>query len=192
MKKICCVWLALLMALSGLALQALGAAEPLALVFSDVQAAEGSTITVTLSAKNNPGIKGIGAVLDYDHTVLRLTGATGNIEVGTWMIDTITQDDIVMWYSTDAFTVDGPIITLTFQVLEGTAGSTAVGLTFGDWDSVSDVTGSDITDFSVQAGTVTIADSTTVLKGDIDGNGVVNLKDVTRLFQYVNKQIDQL
>jgi hypothetical protein len=31
--------------------------------------------------------------------------------------------------------------------------------------------------------------SDTIVKGDVNGDGSVNLKDVTKLFQYVNKQI---
>jgi hypothetical protein len=192
MKKLCCFLLALALAVMGVTLSALGA-EPLDLVMSDGAAMPGGTVTVTLSAKNNPGMKGIGAVVDYDHDVLRLVSGQGNIADGTWMIDTIAQDDIVMWYSTTAFADDGDIVTLTFQVLDtAQKGTTTVGLAFGDWDSVSDASGKDITDFTVQTGTVTIQEPQTIQPGDTSGDGTIDLKDVTLLFQYVNGQIDAL
>jgi hypothetical protein len=96
-------------------------------------------------------------VVDYDSTALKLVSASGNISNGTWKIDGIANDGVILWYGDDAFTADSAIVTLTFQVLDSAkSGATSVGLSFGNWDSVSDVNGSDIDNVSVAAGTVTV------------------------------------
>jgi hypothetical protein len=51
---------------------------------------------------------------------------------------------------------------------------------------VTDSTASDAT--SDTSSTLPTTGSDTVIKGDVNGDGSVNLKDVTSLFQYVNKQ----
>jgi hypothetical protein len=150
---------------------------------TNAAAKAGGTVTVSVQVKNNPGIKGISAVVDYDSTVLQLVSASGKISTGTWEIDTIAADNAVLWYSDTAFTADGDIMTLTFRVKDSAkAGTTAVSLKFGAWDSVSDVNGNDIEGFSVVAGTVTIGDRT---PGDVNGDGKVNISDVVRLAEYV-------
>jgi uncharacterized repeat protein (TIGR02543 family) len=155
----------------------------LQLVVTDATARAGETVTVSVRTKNNPGIKGIGAVVDYDSTVLQLVSASGQISSGTWMVDSIADDGVIVWYSTDAFTDDSDIVTLTFRVLDtAQTGTTVVGLTFGDWDSVSDVDGNDLANVYVTEGTVTITDRT---PGDINGDGRVNISDVVLLAEYV-------
>jgi uncharacterized repeat protein (TIGR02543 family) len=157
--------------------------DSLQLVVTDGTARAGDTVTVSVQAKNNPGIKGISAAVNYDSTVLQLVSATGKISSGTWMIDTIADDGIILWYSTDAFTADSDIVTLTFRVAADAApGKSTVSLSFGDWDSVSDANGSDIEHFSVVSGTIEIIDRT---PGDVNNDGKVNISDVVRLAEYV-------
>ena len=157
-------------------------ADQLTLSFGSAEARPTESFTLTLSLGNNPGIKGISAEVTYDESVLQLDSAEALISSGTWMIDSIAEDHLIYWYSTEAFTGEA-VIKLSFTVLAGAPeGEFPVSLTFGVWDSVVDATGNEITSFNVVPGVVTV---THRIPGDIDGNGRVNLSDVIRLAEYV-------
>lgn len=158
------------------------------LVVSNAKANLGKTVDVTVSLANNPGIIGTRFTLSYDKSKLELTA----VKNGTVFDDTAftSNNDItavpftVYWEDALASsnnTSNGVLVTFTFKVLEDAEiGTTPVeiaidsGSTFNyDLDNVKIV--------SVN-GSVEIANRT---PGDVNGDGVVNSKDLVILKRYL-------
>ena len=132
MKRIFCLVLSavLLLGLIGVGASAEG---KLQLVVTGGTAAPGETVEVVLSAENNPGLKGIHCLVDYDDTVLIYKGyealtpppdEDGNQHTWSyakkthdlmWYFDGITEDYQMMTYD------DEGLIKLRFQVAEDAA-----------------------------------------------------------------------
>ena len=135
MKRIFCLVLSavLLLGLIGVGASAEG---KLQLVVTGGTAAPGETVEVVLSAENNPGLKGIHCLVDYDDTVLIYKGyealtpppdEDGNQHTWSyakkthdlmWYFDGITEDYQMMTYD------DEGLIKLRFQVAEDAAPGT--------------------------------------------------------------------
>ncbi len=156
--------------------------DALTLTLGDAEARPGETFTVTLQLTNNPGIKGISAEVIYDENVMTLVSATPKISAGTWSVETIAEDHLIYWYNTDAFT-GTDVVELTFTVADSAEeGEYAIGLQFGDWDSVVGPDNNEIESFNIVPGTLTV---THRIPGDINGDGKVGLSDVVLLATYV-------
>lgn len=157
-----------------------------AFVVSDVSAKAGSTVTVDISIKNNPGITAFNFSVDYPEEVMALTG----VEYKTLFSSkasgskTMTSPFIISWFSTlsEDETANGVIATLTFKVNEDVeAGSYPINLTY-DENNVFDSSFTNIA-FSVDNGDVIVTD---YVPGDVNGDTVVNMKDIVLLQQYLN------
>ena len=156
--------------------------DALTLTLTDAEARPGETFTVTLELTNNTGIKGISAEVVYDESVMALVSATPKIEGGSWSVDTIAEDHLIFWYSTEAF-AGTDVVELTFRVADDAPeGAFPIGLQFGDWDGIVAGNGEEIEDYSVVPGTLTV---THRIPGDLTGDGKVNISDVVRLAEYV-------
>ena len=157
-----------------------------AFVVSDVSAKAGSTVTVDISIKNNPGITAFNFSVDYPEEVMALTG----VEYKTLFSSkasgskTMTSPFIISWFSTlsEDETSNGVIATLTFKVNEDVeAGSYPINLTY-DENNVFDLSFTNIV-FAVDNGDVIVTD---YIPGDVNGDTVVNMKDIVLLQQYLN------
>ena len=130
------------------------------LVISDATASPGGEVEVLLSIQNNPGIRGISTEIMYDSSILELIEAVPQMPdgLGTWSLDTVLSDHIVYWYNIEKVAYSGEnIILLKFKVAESAAeGTTEIGLRFGDWDGIYDVTDAPIDDYDITPGKVTI------------------------------------
>ena len=156
--------------------------DDFALLLGSAEARPTETFTLTLRVQNNPGLKGISAMLAYDESAVKLVSAETKIAFGTWMVDNIAEDRLIYWYSTDSFTGQ-EVIKLTFQVLETAAeGTYAIELRLGEWDGICGIDGETIEDTVLVPGTLTV---TRRIPGDITGDGKVNISDVIRLAEYV-------
>ncbi len=155
-------------------------------VISDINTKAGSTVTVDISVKNNPGITAFNFAIDYPTEVMTLTGVEYKTLFSTKATGskTMTSPFIISWFSTasEDETANGVIATLTFKVNEDVeAGSYPINLTY-DENNVFDSTFTNIT-FAVDNGDVTITD---YVPGDVNGDTVVNMKDIVLLQQYLN------
>lgn len=157
-----------------------------AFVVSDVSAKAGSTVTVDISINNNPGITAFNFSVDYPEEVMSLTG----VEYKTLFSSkasgskTMTSPFIISWFSTlsEDETANGVIVTLTFKVNEDVeAGSYPINLTY-DENNVFDSSFTNIA-FAVDNGNVVVTD---YVPGDVNGDTVVNMKDIVLLQQYLN------
>ncbi len=156
------------------------------LVVAKVYATTDSEATVDVSIKNNPGITALKVLLEYPDNVLTLT----NVEYPKLFSSRGTGGNqykspfVMSWFSTRSQneTASGVFARLTFKVKENVAiGSYAIKLSY-DADNVINING-DKVNFNVENGAVAIYDS---MSGDINGDKLINMKDLVLLQQKLN------
>lgn len=155
------------------------------IVVESKTAVAGETVSVTIVVKNNPGIASLKLRVAYD-PMLTLTGVTYNMSIGGQFQQPQKLESPVTlnWFNGTADSEgDWIFATLTFAVSDSAEGGSSAGVSVTyNPDDVYDITETNIP-FAIVNGSVEIID---YLPGDINGDGVVNNKDVTRLFQYLS------
>ena len=148
----------------------------------------GDVVEMTVMLEQNPGLAGMSLSIDYDSEVLTLTNvqeagmlASGNLTPGG---DVAAQPYNIIWddgASHENHTETGAILTLTFTVNEDAeAGETTVTLGYAS-DSTFNVDLQDVP-LHISGATLTIVKHT---PGDVDGDGEIDLADVTTLCRYL-------
>ena len=161
-----------------------GENDPLIVVESKTVRA-GNTVAVNISIKNNPGIASLKMKVAFGAD-LTLTEVVYNNDMGgnSQLPQKLTTPVTLNWYNGAANT-NGDIIyaTLFFAVSENAESGTdaAITVTYNPED-VYNIDEEDIC-FAVQNGNVHII---RYIPGDINDDGKVNNKDLTRLFQYLS------
>ena len=155
------------------------------IVVDTVTSAVGKTVEVTIALKNNPGIASMKLKVDYDETALALQSVQYNSTVGgqSQQPQTMASPVTLNWYNGSANS-NGDYIyaTLVFLVKNtASAGDSDITVTY-DSEDVYNLDNTNI-DFAVQNGQITIVDH---IAGDISGDGAVNNKDLSLLFQYLS------
>ena len=148
----------------------------------------GQTVSVNISLKNNPGITSMRINVAYDSAVLRLTGVEYNIAMGGQSVlpENIEMlDGTLILYWTDGFqdfVSDDVFATLTFEVSPDAVANTttSISVTY-DTEDIYDADEENVL-FVTEDGIITFID---YIPGDINGDGVVNTKDTTRLMRYL-------
>ena len=155
MKRFVSLLLSVLLLVSMATIPAYAESEP-TLALSRASVTAGSEVELLLSVRDHAGLKGLSAEVDYDDTVLTLVSAVPKTQLGTWDVDTIDQDHVLFWYSTESFTEE-VLVGLRFRVAEDAAvGESPVSLRFGDWRGVYDAQGEAIEAYSVVPGAVNV------------------------------------
>lgn len=148
-------------------------------------ASAGDSIDVAIALKNNPGVASMKLKVTFD-SLLTLENITYNSSIGgqSQQPQKMTSPVTLNWYNGSADSEgDWTFATLTFRVSENAEADETANVTVTyNADDVYDISETNV-DFEVQNGTITISD---YLPGDINGDGVVNNKDLTRLFQYLS------
>lgn len=155
-------------------------------ILSGKSAKIGSTFTVDVSIKNNPGITSLNVVLDYPTNTFTLTNveykdlfsskATGS--------NKLTSPFIMSWFSSKSENekANGVLATLTFSVSENAEkGTYPINLTY-DKENVFDSSFNNI-DFDIANAEISVTDS---IPGDVNGDTKVNMKDIVLIQQYLN------
>ena len=156
---------------------------------SSVYAAAGETLKVDVSIEDNPGIFMVLFNIVYDENVLELTGIDYNLELFPAHIMTGNSQDgketFRAWDIGNRFEgcekncEDGVFMTLNFRVLDtAKAGTTEISLLSYAQESL----GRENIDFNVVPGTVSI----TEVPYDLNGDGILNSKDLVRLMKYIS------
>lgn len=149
----------------------------------------GETIKVDVRLENNPGIASMKVKIVYDNSVFTLTGVTHNEEMGGSLeelpdLSTVKSPCTLLWDNGGTgpdYTEDGVFVTLTFEVSENAAKGRYYTITaIYDTDEIYNSADFSVP-FEVVPGKFVIFDC---LAGDIDGNGKVNTRDITRLRRY--------
>lgn len=157
----------------------------------------GETITVNVRLENNPGIASMRIELIYDNAVFTLTGLEYNSAMGGQTnppedLSNYQSPFVLYWnnggLSTD-YTEDGVFATLTFLVSEEVAKGRSYTITaVYDPDEIYNGQDENVT-FEVTEGKFVVYDC---VAGDIDGNGKVNMRDLTVLQRYYSGWNDQV
>lgn len=187
-KKILAIFLAVIFTLScftGLVYAVEQAAETGKITVEKICAAAGSTVDVDLVISENPGIAGALLTVEYDE-MLTLKGCSNGASFAA--LDFTEPGEFkspcnFWWDSLDAVaTDDGTILTLTFEVSENAQKNKRlhvdVSYRYGDIYSY-DMSSLNV---GIVNGNVTVID---YKPGDVNGDGVINGKDVTLIRKYV-------
>ncbi len=158
------------------------------IVVDSKNAVVGKTVTMNVCLQNNPGITSMKFNVQYDSTLLKLTNIKYNTAMGGQSVLPENINNIngyLVLYWTDGFSnfdEDGVFATLTFNVSEDAVidTTTSIVVTY-DAEDIYDAEESNVTYFC-EDGVLAFIN---YIPGDINGDGVVNTKDTTRLMRYL-------
>lgn len=177
--------LVIIMALPATPIVAQAATPEMTIRASEITALAGSEVQIQLTLENNPGLAAMKVKVAFDD-ILTLTDVVFNDAMGGHyqMPQTYTSPVSLTWYNGSANFTDSSAVfaTLTFTVAEDAAAGEVARLKITH--NPSDVYNIAETDIPLTAidGSVTVM---VCVPGDINGDEVTNLKDLTRLFQYL-------
>lgn len=160
------------------------------IVVDNKNAVIGKTVTVKISLKNNTGITSMRINVAYDNATLKLTNVKYNALMGGQTvlpenIDALNGTVVLYWANGFAnYSQDDVFATLTFDVADTASADTVttISVTY-DAEDIYDVDETNV-NFFCDDGIITLID---YIPGDINGDGVVNPKDTTRLMRYLAK-----
>jgi hypothetical protein len=152
----------------------------------------GTTVSLPITVTNNPGFAAFSVNVTYDSSKLTLTGVTSGIAGSAFpnqFLLTTTPGNQRLLFANDGgatdFTQNGVIGYLNFTVAAGAPiGDTAVGIALGTGQVVNNAN-EEIIETTFIGGRVTISN---VIPGDVNGDGIVNTLDLTRLARYLAGQ----
>ena len=120
MKKVFCFLLVAVLLCGAYGISAFADGGTLIVTDAAKTVEPGEDFTMDVVIADNPGFAAMILDLDYDHSALQLTGAAGVIGVGSWEINDVCQNDVIVWYDGINITINGPIVRLYFKVRENT------------------------------------------------------------------------
>ena len=150
---------------------------------SSVRARAGQTITVKVDLSANKGISNMRLQLTYPEgfTLERIQRGGGLSTLFFTPPGKLTANPVnFVWDGTEADISEGCILELTFRIADTVAvGEYSISLSYQK-DDVLDGSLEGI-DLALQSGTVSVVEFT---RGDIDGDGVIGMKDLGALRKY--------
>lgn len=149
----------------------------------NVSGKPGEEVTVDIALKNNPGIDGICFNVSYDANSMSFVRATA-VENSNVKCDNDNTPLVITWEDgEETSNAERTIVQIVFCINEDAAGSVyPISLDYVPTEKYEiETNGVEIK--TVSGEIVVIGDH---IPGDINGDGRVNMKDVTRLHQYVN------
>lgn len=151
------------------------------IVFGSKNVTKGKQFTVNVEVKNNPGFNTASLKIKYDIDKLKLISA----ELGESYAAgaTVSYDNLpyVTFIRSDNVTADSVMLILTFEALA--VGESNISLEYSAGD-ISNIKEEDV-NFAVVDGKITVVEYT---PGDINNDGRINTKDLTRLIKYINHE----
>ena len=153
------------------------------IIVENKNARKGEEVILNLNVKNNPGFNSASIRIDYDKNVMTLE----NAELGELYAScTPSYDNLpyITFYGPRNITSDGLLLKLIFKIKDNAeSGDYAVGVTYSEGD-IANVAEEDV-NFAIVSGKISVTKYT---PGDINGDGAVNVKDLTRLMRYINHE----
>ncbi|WP_337591164.1 leucine-rich repeat protein [Vescimonas sp.] len=150
---------------------------------SSVRARAGQTVTVKVDLSANKGISNMRLQMSYPEgfTLERIQRGGGLSTLFFTPPGKLTANPVnFLWDGTEADTSEGCILELTFRIADTVAvGEYSISLSYQK-DDVLDGSLEGI-DLALQSGTVSVVEFT---RGDIDGDGVIGMKDLGALRKY--------
>lgn len=181
-KKLLSVFLALLMMLTVFPASMIASAANAATVtVESVNAVPGSNVEVNINVKNNPGILAANFTVTYDKGLTLIDSKSGDAFSALSMTKTENYNSPCK-FGWDALEIadedikDGTILTLTFAVDKSVSANSKLNVKLSYQNG--NIIDSDLNDIpvTINNGSVTIID---YIPGDINGDGTIDLKDVT-------------
>lgn len=181
-KKLLSVFLALLMMLTVFpASMIASAANATTVTVESVNAVPGSNVEVNINVKNNPGILAANFTVTYDKGLTLIDSKSGDAFSALSMTKPENYNSPCK-FGWDALEIadedikDGTILTLTFSVDKSVSANSKLNVKLSYQNG--NIIDSDLNDIpvTINNGSVTIID---YIPGDINGDGTIDLKDVT-------------
>lgn len=181
-KKLLSVFLALLMMLTVFPTSMIAsAANATTVTVESVNAVPGSNVEVNINVKNNPGILAANFTVTYDEGLTLIDSKSGDAFSALSMTKPENYNSPCK-FGWDALEIadedikDGTILTLTFSVDKSVSANSKLNVKLSYQNG--NIIDSDLNDIpvTINNGSVTIID---YIPGDINGDGTVDLKDVT-------------
>lgn len=181
-KKLLSVFLALLMMLTVFpASMIASAANATTVTVESVNAVPGSNVEVNINVKNNPGILAANFTVTYDKGLTLIDSKSGDAFSALSMTKPENYNSPCK-FGWDALEIadedikDGTILTLTFSVDKNVSANSKLNVKLSYQNG--NIIDSDLNDIpvTINNGSVTIID---YIPGDINGDGTIDLKDVT-------------
>lgn len=181
-KKLLSVFLALLMMLTVFpASMIANAANAANVTVESVNAVPGSNVEVNINVKNNPGILAANFTVTYDKGLTLIDSKSGDAFSALSMTKPENYNSPCK-FGWDALEIadedikDGTILTLTFSVDKSVSANSKLNVKLSYQNG--NIIDSDLNDIpvTINNGSVTIID---YIPGDINGDGTIDLKDVT-------------
>ena len=160
-----------------------------AFVVDNVEAEPGAkNVAVNVFVKNNPGIASILLDIGYDKSVLTLKAFSYNSVAlaGTMTVPfnaSASQPSLSMVSGTSNINGDFLFATLYFDVADNASGKQNITLSY-DENNVYNIDEDNIK-FVVMNGSVTAKEIAHVLIGDANGDGRINIRDVTAIQRHI-------
>lgn len=188
MKRILCLLLAvMLLGITALAADSTTCTVQAAAVTADA----GETVDVTVSVVGNPGFTNFAILLDYDREALTLQSITpAESELLTAVNTDYKAADgksygFVCAAGEDEQSGDGVLFTATFRVADGFTGSANI-TPIVQYIRNNEADHKVFAELAVQTASGTITPENTqvpVLAGDLDGNGIIELRELSRILR---------
>lgn len=166
--------------------------KPVTFSLSTQKAQVGDTITVDVTVSDNHYLSNGQLLVEYDPAALKMTASVSNVNAALigdntfWSFGTPSNGAAKFVFANpnvSGSAVGGTLFTLTFEVLEGIGEETTLSLTSPEMCSAKD--GRDYNTDAVYVNGV-VCNADTLLLGDVNSDGKVDLTDATRVFYHVN------
>ncbi len=147
-------------------------------------ASKGETVTVNVSVENNPGFSAASVKFVYDETRLELLDAKLSDEFASGANVSYDNLPYLTFVKSSDIDSDVTMLTLTFKILDDAPeGNANVSIEYFEGDISNEQ--EDNVNFKIIDGNISIVNH---ISGDINGDGRVNTKDLTRLLKYINHE----
>lgn len=162
------------------------------MAIDSIQSVKGSNVSTKLTVSNNPGIAAATFKIVYDGSILKLTSVDFNTEfggdfdeLGSLELPVAGSDTLkavqISWSSMSNIDKNGTFLTMNFTINEdANKDSSAEIKVISNKGDFCDIDENDVI-FSTIAGTVRVVEG---IPGDINGDKIVNSKDLIRLRKY--------
>jgi len=185
--KFLAAFLAAIMLLGMMPASVFAAGEKMTISVSAVSGLPGDTVTVKIDIKDNPGVSSIQLDVAFDESVLSLKSVEYNTAMGGQSLppQKMKNPATLTWVSPfQNYNGDATFATLTFVISADAEEDTVSPITVtydpnNIYNMDEDNIPCDVVDGSVKV--------LSCVPGDINGDQLVNNKDVTRMFQYIAK-----